>query len=160
MLQNLSITFIHFVKSMWELCECISDKMKSWIAESDIFHSPMLVCHDDNPQRLQALIAENQSVNAAPPPSKAEDFHSINTFFISLHKILTEIENGFGGNDREVLCGLGDITLSDSPTSESFDLVVRYYNLDKELIQADQRLFSQFKTVRFHQSNKKSYISH
>ena len=76
----------------------------------------MLVCHDDNPQ--QALVAENQNVNAAPPPSKPEDCHRINTFFTTLDKVLTEIENGFGGNDQDVLCVLGDITPSDLPSSE------------------------------------------
>jgi len=33
---------------------------------------------------------------------------------------------------------LGDITLSDSPTGDSFDLVARNYYLIKELLQADQ----------------------
>jgi len=34
---------------------------------------------------------------------------------------------------------LGDITLTEPPTSDSFDLVARNYNLVKELLQADQR---------------------
>lgn len=43
---------------------------------------------------------------------------------------------------------LGNITLSGSSTSDSIDLVARnYLNLDKELIQADQRLFTKFKTI-------------
>ena len=33
----------------------------------------------------------------------------------------------------KTLCALGDITLSDSPTSDSFDLTTRYYDLDKDL---------------------------
>ena len=55
---------------------------------------------------------------------------------------LLKIESRFSGNDHDVLCALGDITLSHSPTGDSFDLVARYYNLVKELLQADQRLFS------------------
>jgi len=99
------------------------------------------------------LVRENHNVHTAPPPSKPEDCHRLSTFFTSLDKVLTEIENGFGGNDQDVLCALGDINLSDSPpTSDSFDLVVRYYNLDKELLQADERLFNQFKTPHLQQS--------
>ena len=49
---------------------------------------------------------------------------------------------------------LGDITLSDSPTSASFDRVARYYNLDRELLQADQRLFCQFKAAHVGKSIK------
>ena len=38
--------------------------------------------------------------------------------------------------------------------SDSFHLVARYYNLDKELLQADQRLFSQFKAAHVEKSIK------
>ena len=87
--------------------------------------------------------------------SKPEDYHRLNTFFTSLDKILTEIENRFSGNDQDVLCALGDITpLSYSPTSHSFDLFARYYDLDKELLQADQRRFSQFKTTHVEKATK------
>jgi len=50
--------------------------------------------------------------NAAPPLSKPEDYHRVNTFFTSLDKILAEIENRFSGNDQDVLCALGDIIVS------------------------------------------------
>ena len=95
-----------------------------------------------------------QNVNAAPPPSKPEDYHRVNTFYTSLDKVLAEIETRFSGNDQDVLCALGDITLSDSPTSASFDRVARYYNLDRELLQADQRLFCQFKAAHVGKSIK------
>ena len=58
---------------------------------------------------------------------------------------MAEIESRFSGNDQDVLCALGDVTLSDSPSSDSFDLVAGYCNFDKELLQADQRLFNRFK---------------
>ena len=51
---------------------------------------------------------------AAGPPSKPEDYHRANPFFTSLDKVLAEIECRFSGNDQDVLCTLGDITLSDS----------------------------------------------
>ena len=38
--------------------------------------------------------------------------------------------------------------------SDSYDLVARYYNLDRELLQADQRLFSQFKAAHMEKSLK------
>ena len=74
--------------------------------------------------RLQALVGENQNANAAPPLSKPEDYHHVNTFFTSLEKILAEIENRFSGNDQD-LCALGDIILSYPSTSHSFDLFAK-----------------------------------
>ena len=78
-----------------------------------------------------------------------EAYHRVNIFFTSLDKALAEIENRFSGNDQDVLFALGDVT------SDSFDLLAGYYNLDKELagyynldkelLQAVQRLFNRFK---------------
>ena len=109
--------------SVWKLCECISVKMKSWIAESDFSFRDARVPRRQPSTRLQALVGENPNVNVAPPPSKPEDYHRINTFYTSLDKVLAVIETRFSGNDQDVLCALGDITLSDSPTSDNFDLV-------------------------------------
>ena len=65
--------------------------------------------------------------------------------FTSLDKVLAEIENRFSGKDQVLLCALVDVTLSDPPASDSFDLVAGYYNFDKEQLQADQRLFNRLK---------------
>ena len=85
------------------------------------------------------------------------NYHRVKTFYTSLDDVLAEIEIRFSGNDQDALCALGDITLSDSPTSdsfESFDLVASYYNLDRELLQADQRMFSQFKSAQLQKLSK------
>ena len=110
--------------------------------------------------RLQALVGENQNASAAGPPSKPEDYHRVNTFFTSLDKVLAEIESRFSGNDQDVLCALGDVTLSDSPASDSFDLVAGYYNFEKELLQVDQSLFNRFKKIPCRKINKDSGRSH
>ena len=75
----------------------------------------MFVCQTTTSTRLLALVGENQSASAAGPPSKPEDYHSVNTFFSTLDKVLAEIENQFSGNDQDVLCALGDVTLESFP---------------------------------------------
>ena len=79
------------------------------------------------------------------PPSKPDDDHRVNTLFTSLAKVLAEIEDRFSGNYQVVFCALGDVTLSNSPASDSFDLVAGYYNFEKELLRTDQRLFNRLK---------------
>ena len=64
------------------------------------------------------------------------------------------MENRFSGNDQDVLCALDDITLSYSPTSNRSDLIAKYYDLGKELLQADQGLFSQFKKAHIKKTTK------
>ena len=127
------------------LSESINVKMKSWIAESDFLFRDARVPRRQPSTRLQALVGEIQNASAAGPSSKPEDYHRVNTFFTSLDKVLAEIESRFSGNDQDVLCTLGDVTVSDFPASDRFDLVAGYYNFDNELLQADRRLFNRFK---------------
>ena len=61
---------------------------------------------------------------------------------------LAKIEYQVSGNDQNVLCALGDITLSDPPTSDSFDLVARNYDLVKELLQEDQHTVHEEKLIK------------
>lgn len=97
---------------MWKLCERISIKMTSWIAESDFSFRDARMPRRQPSTRLQALVGENQNINAAPPPSKAEDYRRANSFYTSLDKVLAEIEIRFSGNDEDVVCALGDIALA------------------------------------------------
>lgn len=72
-------------------------------------------------------------------------------------KVLAEIENRFSGNDQDVRCALCDVTLRDSSASDSFDQVAGC-NVDKELLQADQRLFNQFKKRHVEKSIKTTAV--
>ena len=119
-----------------------------------ISHFAMLLYFTENPQHAYKCQSGKTNVNVAPPLSKPEDYNLVSTFFTSLDKILADTENRFSGNDQDVLCALSDITLSYSPTSHSSDLFAKYYDLDKELLQADQGLFSQFKTAHVKKTAK------
>ena len=140
-------------KSVWKLCECVCNKVRSWINDTDFSFRDARVPRRQTSTRLQALVEENPSHNAQ---SKPEDFHRVNTYFTSLDKVLAEIEARFGGNDQDVLCALNDITLSDSPAIRSFNLVSSYYSLDRDLLQADQRLFCQFKKAHLEPQSLKT----
>ena len=73
---NLSFTFIHSFPrcqswvgifeesftSVWKLGECISIKIKSWIAESDFSFRDARVPRGKPSTRLQALVGENQNL--------------------------------------------------------------------------------------------------
>ena len=158
--RNANLTRKHYVVvemkrvlSLWKLCECVCNKVRSWINDTDFSFRDARVPRRQTSTRLQALVGENPSHNAQ---SKPEDFHRVNTYFTSLDKVLAEIEARFGGNDQDVLCALGDITLSDSPAIRSFNLVSSYYSLDRDLLQADQRLFCQFKKAHLEPKSLKN----
>ena len=120
-----------------------------------ISHFTVLVCHKTL-NTLTSVSRGKPKHRVAPSLSKPKDYHRGNTFLTSLGKILAENKNSL--EMIKTLCALGHITLSDSPTSDSFDLTARYYDLDKDLWawQADQRLFSQFKTTHEEETAKNS----
>ena len=94
--------------------------------------------------------------SAAGPPSKPEDYHRVNTFIISLDKVLAEAENRCSENDQDVLCVLGDVSLSVPPPVIALTYIVDagYYNFDKELLLADQHLFNRFNKTHVENSIK------
>ena len=59
------------------------------------------------------------------------------------------MKNLEGGSDQDVLCALGDLTKSDPPASDSFDLVLLVI-----IISADQHLFNRFKKIHVEKSIK------
>ena len=83
-----------------------------------ISHFTVLLCHKTL-NSLTSVSRRKPKHHAAPSLSKQKDYHRVNTFFISLDKILAKNEYFW---EIMVVCALGDITLSDSPTSDSFDL--------------------------------------
>ena len=129
--------------------ESIGAKMISWIDKLEYLFRDTCMCATTTTRR--GNWPKRQCCWSAIETSK---HHRVNTFFTSLDKVLAEIENRFSGNDHDVLCALGDITKSDSPTSDSFDVVASYYNFDKELLQADQHLFNRFKKMHAEKSIK------
>ena len=88
----------------------------------------MLVCHDNNPQRVYRRQSKKTKIPVLPVRYRNEriTIDWVNTFFTSLGKVLAEIENRLSGNNQVLLYALGDVTLSDSPASDSFDLVACY----------------------------------
>ena len=136
-------------------CPLTRAESEKWIAESNVSFRDAREPRIKPLTRFQALVGENQNGNAATPLSKPEDYHRVNSLFAFLDKDLGEIENRFSGNDQDVLCALGYITLGDSPNSDGFDLIAWYCDLDKDLLQADRRLFrGQFKTTHVEKPTK------
>ena len=62
--------------------------------------------------------------------------------------MLSELELRFSGNDQEILCALGDICHSDKPDEKSFSLVSKFYEIDGEILEAEQKMYVNFRSER------------
>ena len=66
--------------------------------------------------------------------------HRINIYYASIEKVLSKLELRFSGNDQEILCALGNICHSETPDKESFSRVAKFYKIDGEILQAEQKM--------------------
>ena len=62
--------------------------------------------------------------------------------------MLSELEVRFSGNDQEILCALGNICNSETPDKESFSSIATFYNIDGEILEAEQKMYASFRRVR------------
>jgi hypothetical protein len=92
--------------------------------------------------RIQALVAEPSEGHTRH--TTAINHHLVNTYFVALDTVIGEIKERYTVDDQDILCALGDVVLSNQPSEDSEDKVAKFYELDKDLIQAEKTIFSNF----------------
>ena len=60
----------------------------------------------------------------------------------------SELELRFCGNDQEIFCALINICNSEIPYKKSFSCIAKFYNIDGEILEAEQKMFASFRRVR------------
>ena len=76
-----------------------------------------------------------------------------------MDKVLSELELRFSGNDQEILCALGDICHSETPDEESFSRVAKFYEIDGDILEAEQKMHASFRSEHGFDSMKVSTVS-
>ena len=66
------------------------------------------------------------------------------TFSRAPNQSLSELELRFSGNDQEMLCALGNICNNETPDKESFSHIAKFYNIDGEILEAEQKMYASF----------------
>ena len=92
-------------------------------------------------RRLQALVGEHVQRQRQ---LTSDSHHRIN-----IDKVLSELELRFSGNcDQDILCALGNICNSETSDKESFSRIAKSYNIDGEILEAEQKMYASFRRVR------------
>ena len=93
-------------------------------------------------KRLQALVAESSEGHTHH--TTAVSHHRANTYFVAFDIDIGEIKERFTVDDQDILCALGDVVLSNKPSNDSEGKVAKFYEVDKDLLQAEKAIFSNF----------------
>ncbi|XP_066947160.1 zinc finger MYM-type protein 1-like [Macrobrachium rosenbergii] len=117
-----------------------NQNIKSWIENTRFDFCDARIPRRNPSCRLQ--VGELTGMDAQPVLTPVQH-HCVNIYYSSIDKVLSELEVRFKGNDQAVLCAFGAIAISDSQSD--YELIENFYGLDKDLMEAEQRLFPKFK---------------
>ena len=118
-------------------------KIKKWLTNSQFELWEARAPRQTPSRRLQALVGEHAQRQTQLTP---ESYHR--TYYASIDKMLSELELRFRGNDQEIICALGNICNSETPDKESFSRIAKFYNIDGEILEAEQKMYASFRRVR------------
>ena len=131
--------------SVWQIASVMGLKIKKWLTNSQFELREARAPRQMPSRRLQALVGEHGQRQTQLTP---ESYHRINTYYASIDKVLSELDLRFRGNDQEILCALGNICNSETPDKESFSRIAKFYNIDGEILEAEQKMYASFRRVR------------
>ena len=112
-------------------------KIKKWLTSSQFELREAREPRLTPSRRLQALAGKHTQRQRQ---LTQESHHRINTYYASIDKVLSELELRFSGNDQEILCALGNICNCETPDKESFSRIAKFYNIDGEILEAEQKV--------------------
>ena len=118
-------------------------KIKKWLTNSQFKLREARAPRQTPSRRLQALVGGDAQRQTQLTP---ESHHRINTYHASIDKMLPELELKFSGNDQELLCALGN-TCNSRPDKERFSPIAKFYNMDGEILEAEQKMYASFLRV-------------
>lgn len=128
--------------SLWQLASAMGLKIKKWLTNSEFELREARAPRQTPSLRLQALVGERQT------QLTLESHHCINTYYASIDKVLSVLELRFSRNDQDILFALGNICHSETPDKESFSRIAKFYNIDGEILEAEQKMYASFRHVR------------
>ena len=131
--------------SVWQIASAMGLKIKKWLTNSQFELREARAPRQTLSPRLQALVGEHAQRQTQLTP---ESYDRINTYYASIDKELSELELRFRINDQEILCALGNICNSDTPDKECFSRIAKVYNIDGEILEAEQKMYASFRRVR------------
>ena len=121
---------------MWSHANVIAQKIKIGIECTKFTFRDAKVPRIRPSRRLQGLTGETPAAANDSSQQTAKDHFRI-TVYTSIDKVVSELQSRFEGNDQEVLCALGEIVFSHSPSINNIQTVSNFYGVDSEMLSVE-----------------------
>ena len=120
---------------VWQIASAMGLKMKKWLTTSRFELREARAPRYTPSRRLQALEGEHAQRQTQLTP---ESHHRTNAYHASIDKVLSP---------QEILFALGNICHSETPGKESFSRVAKFYKIEGEFLEAEQKMYASFRRV-------------
>ena len=85
-------------------------------------------------ETLQVLTGETPAAANDSSQQTAEDHFRVTVYYTSIDEVVCELQSRFEGNDQEILCALGEIVFSCSPSHNNIQNVSNFYGVDSKML--------------------------
>ena len=120
--------------SVWQIAPAMGLKIKKWLTNSQSELREARAPRQTPSHCLQA--------GGCHTREHAQSHHRINTYYASIDEVLSELELRLRTNIQEILCALGNICNSETLDKESFSCIAKFYNIDGEILEAEQKTYA------------------
>ena len=73
-----------------------------------------------------------------------KSFYRANKYYLSIDKILIELETRFGSKDQDILFFLSAVTYDENVSDETIKSVAEYYGIDKDILKSQLEIYIHF----------------
>ena len=126
---------------MWSHADVIAQKIRIGIEGTKFTFRDAKVPRTRPSRRLQGLTGETPAAANDSSQQTAKDHFRITVYYTSIGKVVSERQSSFEGNDQEVLCALGKIVFSYSPSINNIQTISSFYGVDSEMLSSEKSIF-------------------
>ena len=120
---------------MWSHADVIGQKIRIGIKSTKFAFRDAKVPRTRPSCRLLGLTGKTPAAANDSSQQTAKDHFRITGYYTSIDKVVTiNFNQGLKGNDQEVLCALGEIVFSRSPSINNIQTVSNFYGVDSEVL--------------------------
>ena len=87
---------------LWMKTESLADEIQQWLEESEFTYKEITGPRRKPSRRHQALVGEKMGDGDMVTPDPAKH-HKVDTYFVSLDRVISELRSRFQGNEHQVL---------------------------------------------------------
>lgn len=129
---------------MWSHADVIAQKIRIGIEGTKFTFRDAKVPRTRPSRRLQGHTGETPAAANGSSQQTAKDRFRITVYYTTIDKVVSELQSRFEGNDQEVLCALGEIVFSHSPSINNIQTVSNFYGVDSEMLSSEKSIFENY----------------